>query len=46
MKKYGKVYVWIPVPFITIKWHLNHMVEADILKIMGCIEKKYIECGY
>jgi len=39
MKKYGKVYVWILVPFITIKWHLNYLVEADILKIMGCVKK-------
>jgi len=37
----GKVCVWIP--FITIKWHLNHLVEADIVQIMGCVEKKYIE---
>jgi len=36
----------ILVPFITIKWHLNDLVEADILKIMGCVERKCIECGY
>jgi len=38
------VFVWIVVPFITIKWHLNHFVEAEIKKNMGCVEKKkYIE---
>jgi len=21
-------------------WHLNHLVEADILKIMGCVKTK------
>jgi len=28
----------IEIPFITIKWHLNHLVEADIYKIMECVE--------
>jgi len=41
MAKY--VYESHVLPF---KWLLNHLVEADILKIMGCIENKSIECGY
>jgi len=41
----GNVKVWyhlLPLSDIS-----NHLVEADILKMMGCVEKKkYIECGY
>jgi len=31
----------LPLPF-----YINHLVEADIKKNMGCVDKKYIECGY